>query len=130
MTGQFFILQPSPHPSRQRAAQAVMTAPEGFVVRISEPTRNLEQNALIHAVLTDVGDFLGWEFNGQKVDLDDIKSIFMAAYRKSLGAEVRLIIGVDGQPVILNWRTRELTKRECSDFIEMVGAWMAEKESA
>jgi hypothetical protein len=80
-------------------------------------------------VLTDVGNLIGWQWAGQKVDVEDLKSIFMAAYRKATGAQVRFTVGLDGQPVILNWRTRELTKRECSEFVEMINAWKAERET-
>lgn len=113
--------------ARDRAAQACMTAPDGYIVKISEATRSLEQNALIHATLAEAGKLIDWKFNGQKVDLDDLKSIFMAAYRKATGQQSRFVIGLDGQPVILNWRTRDLSKRECSEFIDMVHAWMAEQ---
>lgn len=112
--------------ARRNALQAVQDAPAGYAVTISEPSRSLEQNALIHAELTEVGDAIGWKFNGMPVDLDDLKSIFMAAYRKATGAAARFVIGADGQPVILNWRTRDLSKRECSEFVEMVRAWLAE----
>jgi hypothetical protein len=111
--------------ARRRAVQAAQAAPDGYVVKVSPPNRNLAQNALIHAVLTEAGDALGWVFNGQVVDLDDLKTIFMAAYRKQQGGETRFVIGIDGQPVILSWRTRDLTKAECSDFIESVQAFMA-----
>ena len=116
--------------ARAGAQLAIQDAPDGYIVTISEPTRTLDQNALIHAELTEVGKMLGWKFNGQKVDLDDLKTIFMAAYRKATGADVRFVLGVDGQPVIMNWRTRDLTKRECSEFVEMVRAWAAEREAA
>lgn len=113
--------------ARQRAAQAVLAAPAGFVVTIKEPTRSLEQNAKIHAALSQVGSALEWRFNGQAVDLEDLKTIFMAAYRKASGEQMRFAVGLDGQPVVLNWRTRDLSKKEGAEFIEMVEAWLAEK---
>jgi hypothetical protein len=112
--------------ARQRAMDAVRTAPAGWVVRVTEPNRSLEQNALIHAVLTEVGDILKWKFNGQEVDLDDLKSIFMAAYRKASGENVRFVMGIDGQPVILSWRTRDLKKKEAIDFCDSIFAWLEE----
>lgn len=115
--------------ARQNAIKAVAEAPEGYIVEVKEPTRNLEQNALIHAVLTDYGNLIGWKFSGQVVSLEDLKSIMMAAFRKVQGQESRFVIGFDGQPVILNWRTRELSKREAAEFIDMVQAYMAEQEA-
>lgn len=123
----YFIL--SHAVARQNAVKAVMDAPEGMVVRIEEPKRSGEQNSLIHAVLTEYGQSIGWKFNGQSVNLDDLKSIMMAAFRKVQGQESRFVIGFDGQPVILNWRTRELSKREASEFVDMVQAYLAETEA-
>ncbi len=126
MTKRHFVIRYAPKDNRAYICEQVMSGQDGEVVRISEPTRTLEQNALIHAVLTEAGDLLGWKFSGQTVDLDDLKSIFMAAYRKASGVETRFVMGIDGQPVILNWRTRDLTKRECSELTEMIYAWMEE----
>ena len=124
MSKQYFIM--AHEEARARAMYAVKTAPAGFVVEVKEPTRSIDQNALIHSVLTDAGKLVDWKFNGQKVDLEDLKSIFMAAYRKASGIETRFVMGIDGQPVILNWRTRDLSKRECAEFIDMIYAWMEE----
>lgn len=112
--------------ARSRAMQSVKDAPEGYVVKVQPATRSLDQNALLHSVLTECGDAIGWLFNGQKVDLDDLKTIFMAAYRKTQNQDVRLIVGIDGQPVIMNWRTRDLTKKECSELVDMIQAWLCE----
>jgi NinB protein len=46
--------------ARRRAAEACMSAPDGFVVRISEPTRNLEQNAAMWAALGEVSEQVVW----------------------------------------------------------------------
>lgn len=119
-----FKLNPT---SRPIAMTALQTAPDGYMVRIGEPTRSLEQNALIHALMTEVGDKLEWKWNGQDVDMDDLKSIFVAAYRKASGKQSRFVLGIDGQPVPLSWRTREFTKKECGEFVDMVQAWMAEQ---
>lgn len=127
MNKRYFIL--SHAVARQNAIKAVSEAAEGMVVEIKEQTRNTSQNALIHAVLTEYGGSIGWKFNGQSVNLDDLKSIMMAAFRKVQGQESRFVIGFDGQPVILNWRTRELSKREASEFVEMITAYLAEIEA-
>lgn len=113
---------------RQRVIDAVRQAPYGYHVEVKEPTRNLAQNALIHAELTALGDAMRWTWQGQAVDIDDLKSIFVAAFRKAQGQGNRFCIGLDGQPVILNWRTRDFSKKEASDFVEMVRAWRVENQ--
>jgi len=112
--------------ARQLAAETCLSAPDGWICTIQEPTRSLEQNALLHTLLCEVGDVLGWRWSGVQVDMDDIKTIFVAAYRKITGHDSKFVVGIDGQPVMLSWRTRDFGKSECSDFIEYVNAWLAE----
>ena len=126
MTKKTFTIRRIQQDNRAWICQNIMEGQDGEIVRISDPNRTLAQNALIHAVLTEAGDLIGWKFSGQEIDLDDLKSIFMAAYRKASGVDTRFVIGIDGQPVILNWRTRDMTKKEASEFCEMIYAWMEE----
>lgn len=112
--------------ARRNAVAAIRSAPDGYHVEVKEPTRNLAQNAAIHAELTKLGEAIGWKWHGQEIDTDDLKSIFVAAFRKVMGQGNRFCIGLDGQPVILNWRTRDFSKREASEFMEMLNAWKVE----
>ncbi len=36
------------------ALDSVKTAPEGYIVTIQEPTRTLDQNAALHAAISDI----------------------------------------------------------------------------
>lgn len=62
-----FILQPYPHPSREKAIEAIKSAQDGFVVEIKPPRRNRGQNDLSHALYEDIAralpedDALGWK---------------------------------------------------------------------
>jgi DNA modification methylase len=69
-------------------------APEGFVVRVSEPTRNLEQNALLHAILTDVSEQVEWA--GEKQDVETWKRLLTAAWMRATGRNVTLLPSIDG----------------------------------
>lgn len=122
----FFIL--AHDQARANAVRAVEEAEEGLTVTIEAKKRSNDQNAKIHALLTEYGEIKGWMFNGVPVDLDDLKSIFMAAYRKLKRQQSRFAIGFDGQPVVLNWRTRDLEPQEASEFIELVSSYLAELE--
>lgn len=113
---------------RNRAIDAIRCAPAGFQVVVKEKVRTLAQNDAIHAVITEYGDSINWRFNGQRVDLEDLKSILVSAFRKVQGRQNRFVIGLEGEVVPLNWRTREFSKQEASEFIDMVGALLAEVE--
>ena len=108
--------------ARKAAREAVTLAPTGYVVRVSEPTRNLEQNALLHAILTDVANQVQWA--GEKQDVETWKRLLVAAWMRATGRGVRLLPAVDGQGFdALYQRTSHLTKAEASELIEYVLAW-------
>lgn len=108
--------------ARKRAVNAVQSCPEGYIVEIKPPTRNLEQNAHLHAALTEYGKATKWQWRGYDVDLDDLKSIFVGALMKSRGEDARMLPGMDGKPFLLGWRSRDLSKGDCAEVIEMIYA--------
>ena len=105
--------------ARKRAAQAVAEAPEGQVVTISEPSRNLDQNALLWTWLTAFSKQLLWPVNGRmvKMDPESWKTVLSAAYRKE---SAQLAMGLDGGVVMLGMRTSQMGKREFAEFIEFI----------
>ena len=124
---QTFIIQPSPHPSRQRAIEAIRTAQDGFVVTLAEATRNLEQNAALWPCLQAFSDQLEWPVNGAMCKLSpaEWKTILSAAWRRE---SVRVAPGIDGGMVMLGERTSTLSKREFSELLEFVHATAADRD--
>ena len=119
MTKQVFILS---HPTaRQRAQQAVQNAPEGHVMTLAEPTRNLEQNAAQWPILQAFSDCLVWPVNGRMETLtpDEWKDILTAAFRRE---STRVAMGLDGGMVMLGARTSTMSKREFSEWLEFLHA--------
>lgn len=106
--------------ARKSATNSVLKAPDGYIVTVVEPTRSLEQNSLLHAALTDLGRAAGWKWKGFPVDIDDLKTIFVAAYRKMQRQGGRVLPGYDGEPILMGWRSRDLKKPECSEVIELI----------
>ena len=106
--------------ARQRAQQAIQTAPDGYVVRISEPTRNLKQNALMWALLDQVSKTVVWY--GQKLSTDDWKNIFSASLKKS-----KVVPGIDaGSFLVCGQSTSKMSKQDFSDMCEIIYAFGAE----
>lgn len=118
------------HPTaRKLALEALRTAPDGFVVRIGPPTRNLEQNALLHALLQEIADTREWA--GQHLEVEDWKRLLTAAWMRATGRGVRLVPAIDGQGFdALYQRTSHLTVSEMAELIDYVCAWRAEHETA
>lgn len=119
-----FIL--SHQQARQRAAQCVAEAPDGYVVDVREPTRNSEQNAKLHALISDIAERCEWA--GRRWDAETWKRLLVAAWDRAVGEPVVLVPALDGRGVdVVFRRTSKLSKRECSDLIEFINAWAAEQ---
>lgn len=112
--------------ARQRAMRAVAEAPAGYVVSVVEPTRSGDQNAALHARLTEIAERCEWV--GKKWPVEVWKRLLTAAWCRATGQAVTMLPALDGQGVdIVFRRTSSLTKRECSDLMEFVQAWCAEQ---
>lgn len=110
--------------ARAGALQCVKDAPPGFVVTVAEPTRSLDQNALMWPLLECFAEQLKWPVNGvmERLTADEWKEILTAAFRRET---VRVAQGIDGGMVMLGIRTSKLSVREMSDFIEFLQATAA-----
>ena len=121
-----FVLQPEPHPSRRLACQAIGQAQDGHVVRISEPTRNLEQNAAMWPILEAFSRQLKWPVNGAMTQLsgEEWKDILTAAFKRETA---RVAMGLDGGVVMLGARTSVFSKAQFSQWIEFLNATAADR---
>lgn len=107
--------------ARRRAMQAVADAPEGYVVTVSEPTRNSDQNAKLWALLSEVSAQVEW--HGKKLAPEDWKHIFSASLRK-----LQVVPNLDGTGfVALGMSTSSMSKREFSDLLELIYSFGAER---
>ena len=106
--------------ARQRAIDAVRNAPSGYVIEIREPTRTLDQNALLWPLLTEVSRQVDWY--GQKLTEDEWKDVFTAGLRKQ-----KAVPGIDGGFVMVGSKTSRMNKREFSELVELIYAFGAER---
>ena len=110
--------------ARNRAAEAVRDAPEGYIVDIREPTRNLEQNAALHAILSEIANSKKWA--GQTLEIEDWKRLLTAGWCRATGRGVKLFPAIDGAGFdAIYQRTSTLTKSEMSELLDYVHAWVA-----
>lgn len=112
--------------TRLRAHQAIDETPEGYAVVISEPARNLDQNAAMWPILEAFCQQLEWPVNGRMVTMtsDEWKDVLTAAFRQE---RARLAMGLDGGVVMLGMRTSKMGKREFSDWLEFLHATAASR---
>lgn len=107
--------------ARKRAAEAIARAPEGARVKIEEPKRTLDQNALLWPVLTAIATQI--QHHGEYRTPDEWKGLFMHA----CGKEVRFLPALDGKGFVpFGMRSSQLSKAEFSELLEFIFAWCAE----
>lgn len=110
--------------ARRRAIQAVQEAPEGWVVRVTEPTRTLEQNSLQWPYLDAFSKQIDWPVNGSMVKMtpEEWKDVLTAAFKRET---VRVAMGLDGGVVMLGLRTSKMGKGKFSEWIDFLKATAA-----
>lgn len=115
--------------ARRRAVEAVQQAPDGYVVTVKAPTRNSDQNAALHALLSEIAERCEWA--GRRWDVETWKRLLTAAWCRARGERVVMLPALDGAGVdIVFRRTSELTRAECSELLDFINAWAAENMEA
>lgn len=89
-----------------------------------QPTRTLEQNAKMWAVLSDIAAQVQWPVDGklQYLEAEEWKDILTAGLRKTQ----RVAQGIEGGFVMLGCRTSRMTIAEMIDLIELAQAFGVE----
>lgn len=126
MATQRIRLTPS---TRARAVEMVRMAPDGhFFLPPVEPTRTLDQNAKMWAMLADISRQVRWPVNGREEHLDTEawKDIFTA----SLSQEQRLAAGLRGGVVLIGAHTSGMGRRQVAELIELMYSFGAEHSVA
>ncbi|WP_426110982.1 recombination protein NinB [Massilia sp. PWRC2] len=105
--------------ARQNALRCVAEADFGMCVTVCEPTRSLEQNALMWPLLDRLAKQVVWY--GVKLTSEDWKDILTASLRKQ-----RTAPGIDGGFVVFGERTKTYSKAQLSELIELIYAFGAQ----
>ena len=107
--------------AKAAACRYIHEAQEGHVVTISEPTRSLEANALMWALLTDISKQTDW--HGIKLSPDEFKDLLSAGLVKS-----KVVPNIEGNGfVILGQRTSKMSRKEMSELVELIYAFGAQR---
>ena len=130
MTKRVFILVHDQ--ARRNAAAYCMVAPDGHMVRVTEPAKKREQEERYHAMISEIAKV--WLFMGRKWSTDDCKRILVDAFAKvmrdagtPLHHDGLIVPSIDGQRVVqLGIQTRHFYVKEASEFIEFLFAFGAQ----
>lgn len=101
---------------RDLARRMIDEAPPGAVVNIREATRNLDQNALFWAMLSDISRAMP---EGRRHTTEVWKALMMHA----CGYEVQFETGLSGEPFPVGFRSSRLSVRQMADLITFTAAY-------
>jgi hypothetical protein len=116
---------------RRRAANAVMSAVDGYEVRITEPKKKREQEEKYHCMIADIAKQV--DHIGRKWHADDMKRILIDEFAEEmrlagtpLHHDGRVIPSFDGRRIVqLGIQTRDFYVKEAAQFIEYLFAFGA-----
>lgn len=117
---------------RQNAAQACMSAPDGYMAVIDEPSKKRIQEEKYHAMIGDIAAQV--EMLGEKWGDEDAKRILIDAFARVMKAagtplkqSGRIVPSLDGTGVVqLGIQSRKFKVMEAAQFIEYLYAFGAE----
>jgi hypothetical protein len=114
--------------ARQAACRAVLDAPAGWICKVTQETRSLEANALLHALLAEISAKEKWA--GELRDKETWKRLLTCAWMRATNRNVEMLPAVDGHGFdVLYRRTSTLSVREMNELIEYIQCWWAEKQA-
>ena len=109
---------------RRRCAQAVMETPLGFAVVIQEKTRNLEQNAKLHAMFADFARQL--QFAGQWRTEAQWKVLLISGHAVATGEGSEMVPGLEGEFCNLRESSAAMSIARMTSLIEYALAYGAQ----
>lgn len=110
--------------ARRLAVEAVQTAPDGYCVTVSEPTRSLEQNAKFHALCSDIAR-AKTQWAGKPRNAVQWKVLLVSGHAIATKEGSDMVPGIEGEFVNLRESTAAMSKARSSSLIEYAMAFCA-----
>lgn len=121
MAKKHFVIRRTQSDNRAYICQYIMEGADGDVVKITPPTRSLEQNSKLWPMLADVSKQVNW--HGNKLTDEEWKDVFTAAIEKQ-----KVVPGLDGGFVVCGARTSQYSKPKFAEMIELIYAFGAQHD--
>lgn len=112
--------------TRQLAQSAIQNAPDGWTVTIKPPGRSLDQNARLHAMLSDIAAS-GFEWAGCQRTVDELKTLFVSAWMIETGRTSEVVRGFNDEPVQMRRSTAAMSREELGELMDMIEAFCAQR---
>lgn len=115
----YFLVHDS---ARNNAAAHCLSAPDGYVCKIEEPSRTPDQNAYQWPYLEGFSQQLMWPVNGVmcRLSKEEWKDVLTSAFEKEVNP--KLAAGFDGGIVMLGARTKKYGKKKFHEWMTFLVA--------
>jgi hypothetical protein len=108
-------------------AKAMLACGHRLVLELRPQNRSDAQNNVLQSRLRDVSKQCKWA--GEKQDVDTWRRLFMSAWLRVQGEQVRVLPALDGHGVdIVYASTKKLSRAKCAELSEYVMAWGADQD--
>jgi len=107
--------------ARQRAHAAIDAAPDGWFVEVKEPTRNLEQSALFHAICGDIAKQV--PFAGSLRKPEQWKMLLVSGHAVATKQGSKMVPGLEGEWCNLRESTAKMSMKRMASLIEYALAY-------
>lgn len=112
--------------ARARAKACIEGAPDGYVVTVKPPTRNLEINSALHAKLGEIAARVTWA--GKKWPIGTWKRLLTAAWLRATDTRATVLPAIDGAGVdVIYEPTSQMSQAQVRDLLAYIEAWAAEQ---
>lgn len=109
---------------RQNAVTAILEAPDGYTVTISEPKRSLDQNAFFHAICSDIArSSVKWA--GERRAAHQWKSLLISGHAVAVGEKGEVVPGLEGEFVSIRESSARMGVKRAASLIEYSLAFCA-----
>ena len=119
MSKRLFIL--AHDAARANALDCIRMAPNGYAVTVSEPTRNLDQNAKLHAVVADIAAQA--KFMGRKLAAPQWKTLLISGHAIATGVGAEIVPGLEGEFVNIRESSAGMSVPRMASVIEYALAY-------
>jgi hypothetical protein len=107
---------------RDNAVEAVRGAPPGHVVSVAAPTRSNEQNAKLHAMLSDLAASPVQWF-GKRRTMDEWKVLMISAHAVATDNRGEVIPGIEGEMVAIRESSASMSVARAASLITYLQAF-------
>lgn len=108
--------------NRESVCDAIKSTPDGWILRLDEPTRSLAQNALFHELVGYIAKS-GHKWMGKERTAAEWKVLLVSGHAIATGQGAEIIAGLEGEMVNIREPTSKMSIKRANSLIEYTEAF-------